>query len=297
LTQLNFMKSVTVFHNPTAGSETHSKKELIALIEKHGYDCRYYSTKKKGYKNFKKATDLLVAAGGDGTVGKALKRLITRKLDCTIAVLPLGTANNISRSLGIKAKIPELIKGWETARTKQFNFMRTSGDISGVCFESVGLGVFTELILKIKNSKKDPEPEEKLKFTLACLREVVATYQAKEASIVIDQKSYSGKFIWIEAMNICSIGPNIIFSPTADPSDGLLNIVLVEEDQRGELMTAIERKISGIDHDFTFKTIKATKVDLYFDDSRCHVDDQVIDMGKPIELSVEVDPQVFTFLV
>ncbi|WP_439558729.1 diacylglycerol/lipid kinase family protein [Dyadobacter sp.] len=106
------MKSVTVFHNPKAGDQAHSKKELVALIERHGYECRYYSTKKKGYKNFKKDTDLIVAAGGDGTVGKVLKRLKTRKLanKIPVVVFPLGTANNISKSLDIKAELRVKLK-------------------------------------------------------------------------------------------------------------------------------------------------------------------------------------------
>jgi YegS/Rv2252/BmrU family lipid kinase len=45
------------------------------------------------------APDLLVVGGGDGTVGSAVTHLAHR--DVALGVLPLGTTNNLARSLGI----------------------------------------------------------------------------------------------------------------------------------------------------------------------------------------------------
>jgi diacylglycerol kinase family enzyme len=51
------------------------------------------------------APDVLVAAGGDGTVGLALRALIETKCAerTALALLPLGTGNNAARSFGLRA--------------------------------------------------------------------------------------------------------------------------------------------------------------------------------------------------
>ena len=61
-----------------------SKKELRRELEAHGKDV-----------------DLIVIGGGDGTISKALPQLL--KLQCPFAVLPLGTANDFARTLGLPA--------------------------------------------------------------------------------------------------------------------------------------------------------------------------------------------------
>ncbi len=61
-----------------------SKKELGRVLEAHG-----------------KGVDLIVIGGGDGTISKALPQLL--KLQRPFAVLPLGTANDFARTLGLPA--------------------------------------------------------------------------------------------------------------------------------------------------------------------------------------------------
>ena len=48
---------------------------------------------------FGQGVDRLIVGGGDGTVGRIAKRLIGR--DIPVAPLPFGTANNISKTLGL----------------------------------------------------------------------------------------------------------------------------------------------------------------------------------------------------
>src|SRR3954464_12371953 len=101
---LRKMKSVKLFHNPTAGEGEHSKDTLIRQIEKAGYNCSYSSTKKAGIEETPpEVADILVAVGGDGTVRKLAAHLLERPLrdkPGPIGLLPAGTANNIARTLG-----------------------------------------------------------------------------------------------------------------------------------------------------------------------------------------------------
>src|SRR5437763_16365258 len=90
---------VTLMHNPKAGDAEHGEKQLMTVLAKAGHHATYQSTKKTDYKKaLKKSTDLVLAAGGDGTVWKIGCRLIDSGIP--LAVLPLGTPNNLARSPG-----------------------------------------------------------------------------------------------------------------------------------------------------------------------------------------------------
>jgi diacylglycerol kinase (ATP) len=70
------MKIAKLIHNPTAGDEEHSKKQLISIIEANGFECIYSTTKKKSWKNIEPEVDFIIAAGGDGTVRKITKEVL-----------------------------------------------------------------------------------------------------------------------------------------------------------------------------------------------------------------------------
>src|SRR5215217_7669308 len=107
----------TLIHNPQAGDESHERDHLVTLIRGAGYEVVYRSSKEDFGTALKDPGDLVVVAGGDGTVRKVAMHTI----DCgvPIALLPMGTANNISKSLGISGTPEELISGWPTARLKR----------------------------------------------------------------------------------------------------------------------------------------------------------------------------------
>src|SRR5687768_8644724 len=63
--------------------------------------------------------DLIVAAGGDGTVAKAVS--LAANASIPFAIVPLGTANNIATSLQISRDVPELISSWHRARRVPFD--------------------------------------------------------------------------------------------------------------------------------------------------------------------------------
>ena len=105
----------------------------------------YRSSKDNDWDNaLKESSDIVAAAGGDGLVGKVAKRLVGRRTP--IALLPMGTANNVAKTLGLMDKpLEELITGWTSARRKTFDVGVASGPWGSKCMiEGLGLGLFTE---------------------------------------------------------------------------------------------------------------------------------------------------------
>src|SRR5437867_7809733 len=145
---------VTLMHNPKAGDTEHGEKQLMTALAKAGHHATYQSTKKSDYKKaLKKPTDLVLAAGGDGTVGKIGCRLIDSGIP--LGVLPLGTANNLARSLGFIASSKEIITGLEAAEQRAFDIGLARGPWGKrYFFESAGGGLLADYLRNAKGKAK-----------------------------------------------------------------------------------------------------------------------------------------------
>jgi diacylglycerol kinase (ATP) len=68
-------------HNPDAGTKGHDKDSIVNALQLADYKVLYVSTKADDVKTALKAEyDLIVAAGGDGTVGYVFCNLINRSI-------------------------------------------------------------------------------------------------------------------------------------------------------------------------------------------------------------------------
>src|SRR5205085_3660379 len=111
---------VTLIHNPKAGKGHPTGDELLTLVKEAGHKVLYQSAKeKKSKRALQTSADLIAVAGGDGTTRKVATRLAGSSVPITI--LPLGTANNIAKSLGINGTLEQLVAGWDEGRRRQID--------------------------------------------------------------------------------------------------------------------------------------------------------------------------------
>ncbi|HYI75973.1 MAG TPA: diacylglycerol kinase family protein, partial [Chryseolinea sp.] len=245
------MTFIKVFHNPTAGDAEHTKEKLVEKIINAGFECSYSSTKKGiNEKRIPAKTDIIAVAGGDGTVRKLAEyfcneNILTKRPP--IGLLPAGTANNISKTLGIKGTPEEIIQSWKEQKTQNFDMGKVHGLKENHFFlEGFGFGVFPRLIKKMRERKsKTNDPEHELQVALRTLHEIVENYKPKECRLVIDDVEYNGKFLLVEVMNIRSIGPNLNISPMGDAGDGEFDVILIQEDKREELAEYVLERLKN----------------------------------------------------
>ena len=92
---------ITLIHNPSAGTRTAGRDELIGALASHGHDVLYQSMEAGDFAHaLGVPADVVIACGGDGTVGKVACALLYRAVP--LAIVPRGTANNIAGFLGIE---------------------------------------------------------------------------------------------------------------------------------------------------------------------------------------------------
>jgi diacylglycerol kinase family enzyme len=237
---------VLLIHNPKAGDRKHSKKELMASLTRCGHQAFYQSTKERGWKKaFKKPVDLVIAAGGDGTVHETAWQIIDSGIP--LAILPLGTANNLARSLGFTGSVDEILQSLHCGKSRPFDVgMARKGSQTDYFLEAAGGGLFADYFPAAKANKNDgASPEEELTAHLSLLRELSLDYPAREWQISIDGKDISGRYILWGAMNIRSAGPGLHLAPKAKTDDGRLDFVAVRERERQIFIKHVDTHLAG----------------------------------------------------
>lgn len=295
---------IQLFHNPTAGDEAHNQEKLTSLIESEGYQCRYSSTKKSSIKDFDDEASFIVIAGGDGTVRKISKKMLDRKVldhHWPVAVLPLGTANNIAKTLGLDKPVEEIVRSWEHCEKKKFDVGRIINIEEAHFFlESFGYGLFPYLMKEMKKRNKEAEPatpEEALFTSLKVLHEILLSYKPRYCDLQIDGVDHSGKYLLVEIMNTKSIGPNLFLSPDADPGDGKLEVVMIPEGDKDLFAEYVKGKINGQEVDYDFSGVHARDVKISWDGTHVHVDDEVLKLEKNHKVEIELKEGLLEFLV
>src|SRR5262245_26858846 len=143
--------NVTLIYNPDAGSANQpTDDEILKLIRSVGHSAECQSSNQIGWETaLEKPVDLVAVSGGDGIVGKVAKRMIGKQTP--LAVLPMGTANNIANALGVADRpLDQLVAGWNSARRMKFDVGAASGPWGSTYFiEGLGLGIFTETMARL----------------------------------------------------------------------------------------------------------------------------------------------------
>lgn len=297
------MKRAQLLHNPGAGKEEYSKEQLLALIESEGFACMYSSAKEDDWKNIVKDIDFLIVAGGDGTIRKLTKELLAEEASnkiLPIALLPMGTANNISKSLNIHQKTEDIIKTWHNKKIKNYDVGKLYHmPESNFFLESFGYGIFPYLMLEMEKQFKDDieTPELKLQAALELLHKIILSYQPKYCKLEVDGTNHSGKYLLAEIMNTRSIGPNLFISPYGDPGDGELEVILVPEAHKNKFAEYVANKINGVEETYSFHTLKAKNIKISWHGTHAHVDDEIVKLPVAAEVVIELKRNVLQFII
>jgi diacylglycerol kinase (ATP) len=271
---------VTLLHNPVAGGAEPSRHELVRALVAAGHAVCYQSTKEKGYeKALDEPGDLVLVAGGDGTVRKAAGHLLGRNVP--LALLPLGTANNIAKAIGVEGSPDQLIAGLASAQPRRFDAGLAKGAWGESHFlEAVGVGLFavTMCLVESRDDHREGRADhEDLGLTrdLRYMSRVLRDLPPRSWHIEVDGEDLSGDYLLCEAMNTPSIGPNLRLAPHADVGDGLFDVVLVTEKDRDALAAHIAARVAGEDPELDLPVRRARQISIIASGAEVHVDDEL----------------------
>jgi len=286
---------ITLIHNPGAGRQgAGDASKLRKFLRDSGHAVRYRSAKEDGWKGaLKKPADLVVVAGGDGTVAKVTRRMVGRGIPVT--VLPLGTANNIARTLGLLERpFEELVRAWEKPRRAKLDVGIAAGPWGERYFvEGVGAGLFAALLA---NPAKKPVKKRKgaVEAGLQRLKDQAEHCEPVEVMAKLDGKDISGRYLLLEALNLPYVGPNLHLAHDSQPGDGQFDVVLVGEAERDRLVYYLEHWQENRERIAMLPTRRGRRLQIEWTGFELHIDDKLQPKAnaKPKEIAGLVEARI-----
>ncbi len=188
-----------------------SPEDLPAAIREHG-----------------PRVDRIVLGGGDGTVNLALDALMD--VDKPVGLIPLGTANDLARTLGIPEDLEEAIQVIRAGHRGDLDVSR-AGDVSFINAIGIGLG---------PRMTRAMDDETKSRFgVLAYLIGIARVFQRQRcfpATVETDKMTYEDRFMQITVANGVHYGGGMTISEDARIDDGCLDLLLVRRQSRWALL-------------------------------------------------------------
>ena len=107
------MKRARIIYNPTSGREAIRKHlpEVLEILENAGYETSAHATTGEGDATeaarlaVERRYDLVVAAGGDGTINEVVNGMAEQEYRPRLGIIPVGTTNDFARALHIPRDI------------------------------------------------------------------------------------------------------------------------------------------------------------------------------------------------
>lgn len=242
---LNYKKARLIY-NPTAGRELVKKNlaDILNSLEKAGYEASAHATTGKGDATrqarlaSERGFDLVVAAGGDGTLYEVINGLAEQEYMPKLGILPMGTSNDFARSIGIPKNIEKALEVITNDKTKKIDV----GKMNNRYFINIaGGGVLTELTY---------EAPSKLKTALGQLAyyikgiEKLPSLRPYQLTFEVNGKVRKEKALIFLVANSNTVGGFENLAPGASINDGLFDVFILKSCNLMELarvMTLLTR--------------------------------------------------------
>jgi diacylglycerol kinase (ATP) len=281
----------TLIHNADAGDRlVLDGFEIARAVEGLGWTVKSHAASELE-KAFAAPADVILVAGGDGTVGRVAKRLAGTGIP--IGVIPTGTANNVARSLGVVLEPSAAIEalGQSLPRDVDLGTVTIGESEEQRFIEGFGVGVFAYVM-----AEQATEEHKKLDRASRLLARELERYEPQHVRIEVDGHDVSGEYLLVSVLNLRSLGPALQLAPSALFDDGELDLVLVRPDDRASLVAKLEG--APADGDIVlppFEHHRARHVRLLDYGKWSHVDDDASD--RPGAVDVRIDPRAVQFML
>ncbi|MEA3337651.1 MAG: diacylglycerol kinase family protein [Chloroflexota bacterium] len=237
-----------LIRNPVAGRKW-SRRQLpdaIGQLEAGGWTVEVADTQTQhdardfAYQAAIDGYDVVVAAGGDGTINEVANGLLKAgeegDLNTALGILPAGTANVLARDLGLNVPLPG---GTKTLRYTASQLLHaqvididvglaTSNDRRQIftCWAGIGLdAAITAHVMAYPDLKKRLGP---LLFGISALYQVRRINNAPLYTVKVDNETWQNQAVLTVASNIQHYAVILDMAPKASLVDGLLDVAFFQ---------------------------------------------------------------------
>jgi diacylglycerol kinase (ATP) len=193
--------------------------------------------------------DVVVAAGGDGTVNEVINGLMAAKAEgaaeTALAALCVGRGNDFAFGMGIprdletgcRALSGNLKRGMDVGKV-------TGGMYPGGRFFGNGVGIGFDAVvgfeaLKMKRLKGFAS------YAVAAIKTISLYDRPPEVTIECDGETWSQRALMVSLMNGRRMGGGFMMAPDGDPGDGSLNYCIAGDVGKRRILPLILRFMKG----------------------------------------------------
>jgi diacylglycerol kinase (ATP) len=228
------MVKALLIHNPVAGSIAGHRRGLsraVDILKEQGWQVTWRDTEKPGDATrwardaVTAGYDVVIAAGGDGTVGQVADGLAGSQV--AMGILPLGTSNVLARELGL-ARVGTLNPfALETAAQMLLESQPRRVDLGWAngrhFFNWAGVGLDAEIIKGVESQQGAKRRLGLIGF-LVFAAVTLRTYAGMRARVRVDGRRVGRRLILVLVSNIELYGRYFHIAPRARLDDGLLDV-------------------------------------------------------------------------
>lgn len=241
------MKRARVIYNPTSGRESFKKNlpDVLDILENAGYETSCHATTKSGDAiaearlAVERRFDLVIAAGGDGTINEVVNGMAEQEYRPKLGVIPVGTTNDFARAL----QIPRDITAAAEIIAKGDTIPIDIGRMDDKYFINIaGGGRLTELTYDVPSKLKTMIGQ--LAYYLKGI-EMLPSLKATNVRIEYDGKLFEGQVMLFLVALTNSVGGFEKLSPNSSINDGMFSLLILKDTNLADFIRIASLAIRG----------------------------------------------------
>ncbi|MBR4178200.1 MAG: diacylglycerol kinase family lipid kinase [Bacilli bacterium] len=290
------MKKCVVIYNPNSGKLTKRNeiKKLYKVLENYGYETEIIYTEYRGHAREitkkLKDVDLLLCAGGDGTLNEVISGNIERKSPILLGHLPLGSVNDVAHMYGMSGNtiknLVMLLNGVE----KNIDVCLLNGNpfVYVAC-----IGAFVDI--SYATPRKLKEKYGRIAYVMYGIKQLKQKLQRHNVKYTIDGETYEKSFSFIFITNSNRVGGMNIKDIYTDVKldDNKFEVLMCDIKNKWDIIKAIhylkKRELNDIPGFTYFKT---DNIKIEFEEippSWCIDGDELTHESKSFEIKINKD--------
>ncbi|RFU69990.1 diacylglycerol kinase [Bacillus sp. V59.32b] len=243
------MKRARLIYNPTSGREAIKKHlpEVLAKLEQAGYEASCHATTGEGDATnaariaIERGYDVVIAAGGDGTIYEVVNGLADAKVRPKLGIIPVGTTNDFARAIHMPRSVEAAVDIIAAGHTMPIDI----GKMNERYFVNIaGGGRLTELTYEVPSKLKTMLGQ--LAYYLKGI-EMLPSIRATEVTIEYDGKLFEGEIMLFLVGNTNSVGGFEKLAPDASLNDGMFTLLILKKTNLADFIRIATLAIRG-DH-------------------------------------------------
>jgi diacylglycerol kinase (ATP) len=277
-----------VIFNPVSGSADQAKQQaVVGTLQSRGPVDVVSPENRESFEDdvrraAKEAT-VVVSAGGDGTMNATLNALSGVLDELTLALVPMGTGNDLARTLEIPDDPVEAARGLTQGVVRELDVARASGPDVERLFINACMGGFPVEA----NEAIDEDTKKRLGPLAFWLGGAKALKELTKSTVTMNGTTVpDGIAAGVGNGRTCGGGMEVW--PSARPDDGRLNgCVLAASSLSKALTLAAKVKTASHEELSTVRTALASKIEITADpDIEFNVDGELIGLRSPATFAI-----------